>query len=712
MGNPFIQQQVTNDSTQFWPGIPQSPDLLLVNLDQNDNITVGPQNVQPNDINGYVITPQDAISLPGDEPWWCVTDSLNPPLMLQVLPGGGNWSAGALAIAGQIAASGLALAIAEEIASQGLSLVASPTLLYGSNNIPTPGGTGLVGVSLIGYNGLQPDTLTNYQAEVSGWNHDVGRNMGTNAMKRYYKYWNDPRNSSGVTEFPSAASDSQKCSIIASQGTKILVSLKPAIDPTGNYNANTIAYKTTTFGQEFTKLVNAVAYLVSVCPHGVEFTLWQEANLDPTNFGSTDTTVAGPNYSKYVNYYGPAFNVPNQTSKQILVYDPVTSQTLKNNQDFWDGGSYAAQLSNLVMDAYASDYTKTGGQTRFADVHSYLVGLINSKGWNGGYWEWGITNGPTVQMTGNNNINFKYWNEHWIIPTLATWPNADCVWYVSGTGQNYPLNSQNGTTAVDEIQKTFDSHTSAPGTGVTIAAGATATLVPNNPSPGAGYAVADGISYDITVNLVSGAGSTNPFATIELNFLNTDDPNAQPVRTIDWSVPCGTAGTTGTVVVGEGPQRGQFMSVNITNRDSVAITVNIQLNSTSRPVAVHDWEWDAKSSVAVPGFTAAGGAGSHTNQLGAINGTSVVNGTPLVLLFGMRAGEAFLRLGGEGGAHLQYVINPYPQGVMGSAALVNESPTVEFEEYIILPRSPILVTVTNNDAASAHNANVQIVHRD
>lgn len=672
MTDPFIQQQVGNNSTQFWPGIPQSPDLLLVNLDQNDNITVGPPNVQPNDINGYVIPPQDAISLNGDQEWWCVTDSAQAPLTLQVLPGGGNWSAGALAIAGQIAASGLALAIAEEIASQGLTLVAAPTLLYDIGAVTTATGNGLFGATVFPGANETPDSC------ITKWNKNVGRKI--QVCKRYFSV------DEGMPLW-SQLSSGKKASFQAciDENVQCWVCYNPANNPATVADGNAMV----------ASLNSLVAQGVPV--RGVVF--WQEN----WQFGHGPNLPSGATAANFIagyQLYYPILHAAGykvmvdfggQEPGQIPAWDPGAAFYDVVGVDYYFGNFGAGKLIDTTV-AIAS-----AGNKPLAVPEMGNSSVAGSQG--------------PPQATVINAIKYLTGVARDFLAgggTLDIW-----AWYQNdaGSGPNQILTPTDYR--IPALQALADVVTSAPGgTGVTITAGSTVTMVPVAPSQAAGFAVAQGISYDITLSLTTSAGSTNPFATVEIDFLNSDDINAQPVRTIDFSMPCGTAGTGGTITVGDGPQRGQFMAIKITNRDSVSIVVGLQVNSTSRPVAIHDWEWDSSSSVAVPGFTASAGGGPHSNQVGAINGASVVNGTPLVRLFGMRAGEAFLRLSGEGGGHLQYQINPYPQGVMGSAALVNESPVNEFEEYIILPRSPIVVTVTNSDAGAAHNANVQIIHKD
>jgi hypothetical protein len=79
----------------------------------------------------------------------------------------------------------------------------------------------------------------------------------------------------------------------------------------------------------------------------------------------------------------------------------------------------------------------------------------------------------------------------------------------------------------------------------------------------------------------------------------------------------------------------------------------------------------------------------------------------------MFAGEVYFRF--SGGANFMITLNPVPATdatanvIMGGSALLNESPTAEFETTIILPRSPTQLVITNNDGANPHTFNFEMV---
>lgn len=706
--------------------------VLFVNVDQNDTITLGNDaGVAPGDSSAPVILPpQGSVSLAANENWFAVTDANDNPLLM-VVPGGTQWSPTQVGIDTATIAA-MALEIATQLAQSGISLLASPTLLYGGQAPRT--GAGLVGVSLIKYKGIATGgtpnpSLAQVQQVEGDWNTSISRPMGANCSKRYF---GPPDANNPLGEMPTSGTTSQNIANIAASGCKVLVSLKPFPDTTGGYTTGPNAAKC---AQAFTQLVNCIAYITSLATNGVEYTLWQEPNLDASNWGGTDDVSGGIGYAKYVAFYGPAFKTPNQTVSQTLVFDPVTSGAAGSIAAYWHSGSYNSLIDKLVCDAYCLDYTKGSGNNgqRFIGELNSIQSIANGVNKPFGFWEWGVTDGAaTVPLNSAQaiaagkpaNLNFQFWNENYIIGTMVGrlnggLQNADTVWYVSGTGQNDPDVDTTGI-IVSEIQKTFDALSSAPSSLINIAAGATATLPANNPSPGAGYAIADGMSYDITINLVTSTGSTKPFVIATLNWFNDDIPNAQPVATQSWALACGKTGTAGTYTLGKGPQRGQFLQITLQNQDTVVVGANCQVNGTSRTVAKDDWVWDVSSSVNVPAPSSLGGitfaladGGSYVNSLGSVNSASIpAAGGQKAFMFGLFTGQAFIRISGEGSGFLNYVFNPFPQAFFGSAAVINQSPTTEFGEMILCPRGPMIVTITNNDPGAAHNANIEIITLD
>ena len=246
----------------------------------------------------------------------------------------------------------------------------------------------------------------------------------------------------------------------------------------------------------------------------------------------------------------------------------------------------------------------------------------------------------------------------------------------------------------------------ATGTLPTIAPGATETFTPLLPSPVAGYADAQAISYDIQLTANAGTGSTIPFAKVIVNWFDSDSTTARVIDSQHWFIPMGTNGNSGTIINGKGPQIGQFLQIQVQNLDTVACTVDIVSNSTGREESQHDWQWDAFSSPAVPTFTLTPGNAGFSNTLGAFQGVSVPAGSNTKqFLCGMRAGQAYVRFGAAtSNPFITVSIQPVPLSNFSNAVLLDEvlNGNSDFTGEVIMPRAPILVSFSNSDTV-AHN---------
>jgi len=254
--------------------------------------------------------------------------------------------------------------------------------------------------------------------------------------------------------------------------------------------------------------------------------------------------------------------------------------------------------------------------------------------------------------------------------------------------------------------------------GPSIGPGATQTLKPIAPSPTAGYALAAGMAYDITINTISAAaGSTIPILTVTLSWFNTDDPSALPVATQKWSIPIGASGTTGATITGKGPQAGHYLQITVKNNDTVSAIYSVQVNSTGRTISRHEWHWEAPNSVAIPTYNLPGGDGNGLS-LGALNGATVNAGTNKSWLFSLWEGQAGIhfRVAGAAGTNtVKFSLAPQPSGRWNSASVYAAylptgaaSNQQELNDTAIIPRGPCVLTVTNNDAANV-NVTVSIV---
>lgn len=715
--------QVSNTPAPVWSfmggGIPVVP-VLFVNQDDNDTVTLGTTaSVTPADPGSSIaiLPPSGSISLPGDQSYYAVTDASDNPI-LSVNPGASSWSPSIVALASQIAASGLALTIAEEIAAQGLSLFGNPTPLYGGNQPQANAGS--VGASLSAST-FVPNTGSDL-ASFPIFDANISRPFNT-VTRRYYK--------DGI--LPVIGNDPQNIAGFAAAGFAMAVTFKPFRDGTNTYGNNKIPGQgNLTFAQHLTAVKTAVAFVQTNAIAGkLEACLYHEMNGNGQNgpfgsggpYGNVTEAQAEANYKTYVNFYGPAFKLATNgalTADVPLIYVPAVFSPANMVTFFPTPNVYH---TGVAFDYYAQDFNSKGSVATTA-VDS-LEALADSLGFELGIWELGFTNGSSHPgTTGFPWSKVKTFIDQEITGRFLTRlqqskPNGSIIWFAApgppGPSVNRLDPSYVDASVMTSIQNMFDQLTSTPSSTSTIGPGATVILTPFNPTPGAGFAIANGISYDITVNQVSGGTGTIPFTQVRLDWFNNDTPLAQPVDTQIWRLPIGQQASTGTVIQGRGPQRGQFLQISVTNLDTVNTSVLVQVNSTSRSVLTDIWKWDPASSVNVHTFVLPGGA-SYGNSLGSVVAQSIPASGQKKFLFGMAAGWVFIRcLALSGVGQLTFEIDLEPTSDWGSSALLKETPVAanngEFFTTAIMPRGPFSITITNADA-SAHNASIQCVSAD
>ena len=291
----------------------------------------------------------------------------------------------------------------------------------------------------------------------------------------------------------------------------------------------------------------------------------------------------------------------------------------------------------------------------------------------------------------------------------------------SGSGQTQPFP---GTPTVVATINTVAAQLAAAGTATQITAGSTITLAAQAPSPVAGYSLANGLSYDIVLNLTAGSGSTNPWCRIVLKWYDTDSGSALVVSEQEWLLPMGGSGGPGTNIRGVGPQRGQYLQITANNQDTVTCLIQAQVNSTSRMAGRDNWLWDANTSSSVPSYTLPPSGAGFSNCLGAANQVSVPaasGGNPGTKswLLGLYAGQAYVRFGTNAASQVITVtMIPQPASLYGGAQMLDElltgasvSSIGDFTAELILPRAPCVVTFSNSDS-TAHNVSMMVTTGD
>jgi hypothetical protein len=308
--------------------------------------------------------------------------------------------------------------------------------------------------------------------------------------------------------------------------------------------------------------------------------------------------------------------------------------------------------------------------------------------------------------------------------TLSTWMNDVAAFAIannlvlvqtffgSGTGSQ-PFNVLM-VPALNVVSAELAATSSSP----TIPAGNTATLTPiaAQTSPVAGYANAQGLSYDILISLNAGVGSTIPWLKFVMHWFDDDASNAREVSQQQWCLPMGTNGTNGTKIQGTGPQRGRYLKITAINTDTVACTIQVEVNSTSRSVTQDEWVFDIGASSTVPTYTKAPDGGTNVKQLAGVEARAVPASGSLSYLTGMKDGSAYVRFGTAAATPVITVtLTPQPDSVFNQVTLLNEllegtgaSGPGDFTDTILLPRAPCKLTFTNSDT-SPHNVFASII---
>jgi hypothetical protein len=557
----------------------------------------------------------------------------------------------------------LALEIAEAIATGGVSLLAAPTLLY-DNSQPAPVGTpGLVGATVS--NNWFPAGTSEAHA-ITQFNSWVGLPLGNQVQRIYY----------GLGKYP-ALTDQPLAACIAA-GAKVQICLKPLI--TGLTNATIATSEQNNIASTITLLQNA----------GVVFDLvfWTEANIGGKFTGPSQ-------YIALIALYGPTVI----NAGVNLIYNPAS---YGNNFALWYPGD--ALTSKVSIDYYTSDFN--AGITfdscaALADNHlpdpiDFGVSEINIS-----------PNGTQPQYVSMTNYVINYMSNR----LASGLNNGDIIFYAGFNATTSQQILSSADPKIPQLVAIYNDLSSSPPSnpGLIINGGGTQIIPAIVPSPGGSYAMANGFSYDITLTLTANAaGSTNPFVTVQCNWINVDSPGAVPVAIQHWNLPIGTTGGSGTVTIGYGQQHGQYLQIKIVNRDTVACTAVAQINSTSRSVTGHNWYWESIASGGVPGFTISSIGASYANSLISISGVSIPaasGGNPgsKSYLMSMFAGPVSVSATTNGASSLQFLIIPQPVSILGGGAVYDET-TASDARIIYLPRAPCLLVINNanNSAVDAY----------
>jgi hypothetical protein len=632
--------------------------LLFTNTDENNEIWVSYQQAQAGSPVSVPVPPLGNVTMTDAKPMWAVCDPGNTASLLMLI-GGTSFAPSAVQIATQILP--LAVDIAEQIAATGLTLIGAPELIY--NVLPGSAGTpGRFGLTMAGIYDNQADE----DAQTTGWATNIGRPVTCS------KWYGKPG------QFPTTLAD-QKLQKMVDLGLYAYICFQPA------YNPPT--------ADDLTAMVASINAwkALGMKIGGVIF--WQEHQLHLT---------AAQCIAVYQFYYAALHAVA------PVCVDYAGSHI--DEMDAYDPG--AAYQDILLVDMYASTY-----QTGQLD-HPVAVAKSYGKPW--GLGELGNKAGA-APGPGNDKV-ISFMGDVTGLVNGST--QLDCfMWYQDNTnpaGPNY-IDPGDPTDFRIPLLGTLNDAVLASGvTPTTIPHNSSLILTPSNPSTGAGYAIADRLSYDLFVNLTAGAGSTVPFAKVQMFWRNDDSHGASSIDVQSWLVPMGVSTSTGTLIRGKGPQAGQFLALQISNLDSVTCTVAAEVNKTSRQIPFHDWRWEAPSSVAIPGYTLPAGNGS-LNSLGCVDMLSVPAGGTVKVLLSLFAGDVWVRLGtNASSAVITASLQPQPgsQWDNNGGWLLNEllSGTTatgpgDFTGKVTFPRAPMMVAFSNSDSV-AHNVAASFIPLD
>lgn len=595
----------------------------------------------------------------------------------------------------------LADLISAALAATGLPVVSNPIARFDIQSPPPAGTPGPFGGTLFG--GGQSAQIDTQSAQTQ-----IGRLL--TACRVYY---ND-NGTSGVytnsSQFPDQLAAAFALGMIA------VVSYKPAFSgTTGPNNLPSPAQMQTDQNAMKASLNSIIA--AGFPAANLRVVIWHEANFQPNGVSAAQylnlyNGLASGGQSNYTALHAicPVYSIMlgNQppTSQEIINYPPITPTLPANACDA------------LLVDWYEKPYSQgqwlggpvTGGGTTW-DAVARAANVKLGVGEFGGVAKFTIDKTVQYLLSSSITINGTVYpgdSSHSLAAVMqsrmaANLANAEVMlfWDFSNNATFPPgftqvLAALNDALTVPSAQS--------------LGAGQSVTLTPLNPSPVAGYASATGMSYDILINAISSApGSTSPYLNVTFSWYNDDSPTALAVAIQKWSIPIGANGTAGTVITGSGPQYGKYWAIQLHNNDTVGVSYTVQGNSTGRTVRHHDWRWPAPDSVNVPdpNVNLAGGSGSG-NSLGALSSVSVAAGASKSFLFGLAAAEVSVRFAAFGAAAtntVKFSLFPKPgsrwQNVptyatylpLGAAAFQQE-----INDITILPRGPMMLTVTNNDA--------------
>lgn len=240
----------------------------------------------------------------------------------------------------------------------------------------------------------------------------------------------------------------------------------------------------------------------------------------------------------------------------------------------------------------------------------------------------------------------------------------------------------------------------------------TLTPVSSVTSPNAGYAIANGLGYEISLTGINhGAGDAANFYQVIITFYDDDSASAVPVDQVMWWCPLGVQGSGNPcIVVGHGPLRGLFMKVQVSpSSGATNVDIGCRIRGVGRTYLRDDWreQWPIQN---VPSYTRPNNDQISCSNAGTENAPLTANaGATIKRLLPLYSGWMQLRYGVNGLTTNQMGYHLYPQNILGNAGsefnpisdiFLGASATSLEQGSAYFPRDMIVIHIQNNSSSN------------
>jgi len=212
------------------------------------------------------------------------------------------------------------------------------------------------------------------------------------------------------------------------------------------------------------------------------------------------------------------------------------------------------------------------------------------------------------------------------------------------------------------------------------------------------------LSYDIHLQLTGSSPSSNPWLTFVLHWYD-DLTHGIEVYNETWTCPVSNSGSS--YIFGTGPVRGAALKLIVTNPDTVnAVTIaGCDLVFGSRPAPEQSSDWrNTTLNNPVSGYTLPTAGQNFDGIMAYFSGSLAESGTA-ALLAGMFNGPVLISVTVSGTSpSLRIQPQAFAAGyeVVDIAQYIVPGPSTDSQSYTInVPRAPLILALTNNNAADS-----------